>query len=92
MADPLNSTHGYVLILTEEAEDADILLLNTCSIHEKVLEKVFALLGRWRKLKEANPDVIIGVCGCVASQEGTLYMILCKCLFRGGRSGGHRTR
>lgn len=68
MADLLNSTHGYTL--TEEAEDADVLLLNTCSIREKAQEKVFNLLGRWRKLKEARPDVIIGVGGCVASQEG----------------------
>ncbi|MEN5016328.1 tRNA (N6-isopentenyl adenosine(37)-C2)-methylthiotransferase MiaB [Erwinia sp. Eh17-17] len=68
MADLLNSTHGYTL--TEEAEEADVLLLNTCSIREKAQEKVFALLGRWRKLKESNPDVIIGVGGCVASQEG----------------------
>ena len=68
MADLLNSTHGYVL--TEEAEDADVLLLNTCSIREKAQEKVFALLGRWKKLKASNPDVIIGVGGCVASQEG----------------------
>ncbi|WP_343554069.1 tRNA (N6-isopentenyl adenosine(37)-C2)-methylthiotransferase MiaB [Pantoea sp.] len=68
MADLLNSTHGYTL--TEEAEEADVLLLNTCSIREKAQEKVFALLGRWKKLKADNPDVIIGVGGCVASQEG----------------------
>lgn len=68
MADLLNSTHGYTL--TEDAEEADVLLLNTCSIREKAQEKVFALLGRWKKLKAINPDVIIGVGGCVASQEG----------------------
>ncbi|CAG8930780.1 unnamed protein product [Penicillium salamii] len=68
MSDLLNSTHGYTL--TEVPEEADILLLNTCSIREKAQEKVFHLLGRWRKLKERNPDVIIGVGGCVASQEG----------------------
>ncbi|EJL85893.1 tRNA (N6-isopentenyl adenosine(37)-C2)-methylthiotransferase MiaB [Pantoea sp. GM01] len=68
MADLLNSTHGYTL--TEAAEDADVLLLNTCSIREKAQEKVFALLGRWKKLKADNPEVIIGVGGCVASQEG----------------------
>lgn len=68
MADLLNSTHGYTL--TDEAEEADVLLLNTCSIREKAQEKVFALLGRWKKLKANNPDVIIGVGGCVASQEG----------------------
>ncbi|MGJ0191803.1 tRNA (N6-isopentenyl adenosine(37)-C2)-methylthiotransferase MiaB [Pantoea sp. RRHST58] len=68
MADLLNSTHGYTL--TEEAEEADILLLNTCSIREKAQEKVFHQLGRWKSLKERNPDLIIGVGGCVASQEG----------------------
>jgi tRNA-2-methylthio-N6-dimethylallyladenosine synthase len=51
-------------------EDADILLLNTCSIREKAQEKVFSLLGRWRTLKSAHPGAIIGVGGCVASQEG----------------------
>lgn len=56
--------------LTDIAEDADILLLNTCSIREKAQEKVFHQLGRWKKLKEQNPDLTIGVGGCVASQEG----------------------
>ncbi len=56
--------------LTDSAEEADILLLNTCSIREKAQEKVFSQLGRWRPLKEKNPDLIIGVGGCVASQEG----------------------
>ena len=55
---------------TVAAEDADILLLNTCSIREKAQEKVFSLLGRWRIQKEENPHTIIGVGGCVASQEG----------------------
>ncbi|HGJ5883866.1 tRNA (N6-isopentenyl adenosine(37)-C2)-methylthiotransferase MiaB [Arsenophonus sp.] len=68
MADLLNSTHGYQL--TEIAEEADILLLNTCSIREKAQEKVFHQLGRWTHLKDVNPDIIIGVGGCVASQEG----------------------
>ena len=68
MADLLESTHG--LILTENAEEADILLLNTCSIREKAQEKVFHQLGRWKNLKQHNPDIIIGVGGCVASQEG----------------------
>ncbi len=68
MADLLNSTHGFSL--TENAEEADVLLLNTCSIREKAQEKVFHQLGRWRSLKERNPDLIIGVGGCVASQEG----------------------
>ncbi len=58
------------LSVTDSAEDADILLLNTCSIREKAQEKVFSQLGRWRKIKEKNPNVIIAVGGCVASQEG----------------------
>ena len=68
MADLLETTHG--LEETDDASEADVLLLNTCSIREKAQEKVFHQLGRWRKLKEANPDLIIGVGGCVASQEG----------------------
>lgn len=68
MADLLNSTHGFTL--TDVAEEADVLLLNTCSIREKAQEKVFHQLGRWKTLKQTNPDVIIGVGGCVASQEG----------------------
>lgn len=70
MADVLNESHGVVLV--QEPKDADILLLNTCSIREKAQEKVFSLLGRFRQLKELNPDIIIGVGGCVASQEGEL--------------------
>lgn len=68
MADLLDSTHGYSA--TEEAEDADVILLNTCSIREKAQEKVFHQLGRWKNLKDKKPDLIIGVGGCVASQEG----------------------
>ncbi len=68
MADLLDSTHGYKL--TDNPEEADVLLLNTCSIREKAQEKVFSLLGHWKLLKRKNPDVIIGVGGCVASQEG----------------------
>lgn len=56
--------------VTQQAEEADLLLLNTCSIREKAQEKVFSLLGRWRTLKEKRPGVLIGVGGCVASQEG----------------------
>lgn len=70
MADLLDSTHG--LSYTEEAENADIILLNTCSIREKAQEKVFHQLGRWKTLKDKNPDLVIGVGGCVASQEGDL--------------------
>jgi tRNA-2-methylthio-N6-dimethylallyladenosine synthase len=68
MADLLDSTHGFQL--AEEAEDADVILLNTCSIREKAQEKVFHQLGRWKNLKDHNPELIIGVGGCVASQEG----------------------
>ncbi|AGH39229.1 (Dimethylallyl)adenosine tRNA methylthiotransferase MiaB [Bibersteinia trehalosi USDA-ARS-USMARC-188] len=68
MADLLNSTHGFEL--TENPEDADVLLLNTCSIREKAQEKVFSQLGRWKNWKQDKPDLIIGVGGCVASQEG----------------------
>lgn len=68
MLDVLESDMG--MVLTELAEEADFLLLNTCSIREKAQEKVFSQLGRWRKLKLAKPDVVIGVGGCVASQEG----------------------
>lgn len=68
MADLLDSTHGYQL--AEEAEDADVILLNTCSIREKAQEKVFHQLGRWKNLKKDKPELIIGVGGCVASQEG----------------------
>ncbi|WP_151671546.1 tRNA (N6-isopentenyl adenosine(37)-C2)-methylthiotransferase MiaB [Nitrincola schmidtii] len=68
MADLLGESHA--LELTDSPDDADVLLLNTCSIREKAQEKVFHQLGRWRKLKEKRPDLIIGVGGCVASQEG----------------------
>ena len=68
MADLLAESHE--LELTDIPENADVLLLNTCSIREKAQEKVFHQLGRWRKLKEKNPLLKIGVGGCVASQEG----------------------
>jgi tRNA-2-methylthio-N6-dimethylallyladenosine synthase len=68
MAELLDSTHGFEL--TAEAEDADVILLNTCSIREKAQEKVFHQLGRWKNLKATKPDLLIGVGGCVASQEG----------------------
>ncbi|MCG7993370.1 MAG: tRNA (N6-isopentenyl adenosine(37)-C2)-methylthiotransferase MiaB [Candidatus Thiodiazotropha lotti] len=68
MADGLRVAAG--LELTENPEEADVLLLNTCSIREKAQEKVFSQLGRWRPWKERNPALIIGVGGCVASQEG----------------------
>ena len=68
MVDLLRETHDYEL--TDREEEAELLLLNTCSIREKAQEKVFHQLGRWRQLKIDNPDVKIGVGGCVASQEG----------------------
>ena len=68
MADVLGASHG--LEPTDTPEDADVLLLNTCSIREKAQEKVFSQLGLWRPLKAARPEVVIGVGGCVASQEG----------------------
>ncbi len=68
MADVLRESLGYQL--TEKPEDADLLLVNTCSIREKAQEKVFSELGRWRSWKERRPELLIGVGGCVASQEG----------------------
>jgi len=68
MLDVLN--HECGMETTQDASEADVLLLNTCSIREKAQEKVFSQLGQWRKLKESNPNLLIGVGGCVASQEG----------------------
>jgi tRNA-2-methylthio-N6-dimethylallyladenosine synthase len=68
MADVLAASHD--LELTEREDEADVILINTCSIREKAQEKVFSQLGRWRQLKKKNPEVVIGVGGCVASQEG----------------------
>ena len=68
MADVLNASDG--IIKTDTIEDADVILLNTCSVREKAQEKVFSDLGRIRELKLARPDLVIGVGGCVASQEG----------------------
>ena len=68
MRDLLGESHK--LEQTDKAEEADVILLNTCSIREKAQEKVFHELGRWKKLKDKNPDLVIGVGGCVASQEG----------------------
>ena len=67
MKDLLSKEMGF--IDTDTKEEADILIVNTCSIREKAQEKVFSLLGKWRKLKIKNPDLVIGVAGCVASQE-----------------------
>ena len=68
MFDVLAESHGA--IKTDKPEEADIILLNTCSIREKAQEKVFSQLGRWRPFKDNKPDLVIGVGGCVASQEG----------------------
>jgi len=68
MRDLLEDSHE--MVRTQTPEDADVLLLNTCSIREKAQEKVFHQLGRWKHLKQKNPKLIIGVGGCVASQEG----------------------
>jgi len=68
MLDSLNDSHA--MERTDDESQADVILMNTCSVREKAQEKVFHQLGRWRKLKEKNPDLVIGVGGCVASQEG----------------------
>ncbi|WP_053819808.1 tRNA (N6-isopentenyl adenosine(37)-C2)-methylthiotransferase MiaB [Candidatus Pseudothioglobus singularis] len=72
MSDVLKASHD--LDLTEDISEADVLLINTCSIREKAEDKLFHQLGRWRKLKEKNPNLVIGVGGCVASQEGDLIL------------------
>jgi tRNA-2-methylthio-N6-dimethylallyladenosine synthase len=68
MRDVLEATHG--MTRTDNPAEADVLLVNTCSVREKAQEKVFSLLGEWRLLKRERPHVVIGVGGCVASQEG----------------------
>ncbi|HEX9390577.1 MAG TPA: tRNA (N6-isopentenyl adenosine(37)-C2)-methylthiotransferase MiaB [Usitatibacteraceae bacterium] len=72
MADVLNAFEGYEK--ADRAEDADMILLNTCSVREKAQEKVFSDLGRLRELKDAKPGLMIGVGGCVASQEGEVIV------------------
>ena len=78
MADVLRASHG--LEPAAGPEEADVLLLNTCSIREKAQEKVFSLLGHWKRLKEARPGVVIGVGGCVASQEGEAILKRAPCV------------
>ena len=68
LLDVMKNSHG--MTMADDPANADLILLNTCSIREKAQEKVFSQLGRWRKLKKSNPDLVIGVGGCVASQEG----------------------
>jgi len=72
MSDVLKHSHG--LELTDDIRQADVLLLNTCSIREKAEEKLFHQLGRWKKFKNSKPNLVIGVGGCVASQEGDLIL------------------
>jgi tRNA-2-methylthio-N6-dimethylallyladenosine synthase len=78
MLDVLHDSHG--LELTTNLDEADVLLLNTCSIREKAQEKVFSQLGRWRELKMSRPDIVIGVGGCVASQEGAALAKRAPCV------------
>ncbi|HEY7883712.1 MAG TPA: tRNA (N6-isopentenyl adenosine(37)-C2)-methylthiotransferase MiaB, partial [Cellvibrionaceae bacterium] len=68
MRDLLGESHQ--MVATENPEEADVLLINTCSIREKAEDKLFHQLGRWKQLKDKNPNLVIGVGGCVASQEG----------------------
>lgn len=68
MRDLLGESHN--MVATEDPEDADVILINTCSIREKAQERLFHELGRWKQLKKKNPELVIGVGGCVASQEG----------------------
>ncbi len=67
MRDLLGESHQ--MVPTDDSNEADVLLVNTCSIREKAQERLFHQLGRWKPLKDAKPDLIIGVGGCVASQE-----------------------
>jgi tRNA-2-methylthio-N6-dimethylallyladenosine synthase len=78
MADVLAASHG--LETTDDPAAADVLLLNTCSIREKAQDKVFSQLGLWRELKAIRPDLIIGVGGCVASQEGAAIIRRAPCV------------
>jgi len=76
MADVLNAAEGFER--TDNPEDADVILFNTCSVREKAQEKVFHHLGRWKHLKQKNPNLLIGVGGCVASQEGAAIVSRAK--------------
>lgn len=78
VADVLAASHR--LTLTDDPAEADVLLLNTCSVREKPQEKVFSELGRWRELKQQRPHVVIGVGGCVASQEGAAIVRRAACV------------
>ena len=78
MLDVLHRSHGMIAAVS--IEEADVLLMNTCSVREKAQEKVFSELGRWKALKQGNPDLIIGVGGCVASQEGAMLYRRAPCV------------
>ena len=78
MADVLRAAHG--LEITSDETAADVILINTCSIREKAQDKVFSQLGRWKRLKQRNPDLVIGVGGCVASQEGEAIVQRAPCV------------
>ncbi|MGD9596901.1 MAG: tRNA (N6-isopentenyl adenosine(37)-C2)-methylthiotransferase MiaB [Steroidobacteraceae bacterium] len=78
MADVLDATGGYEP--TNDPALADLLLMNTCSVREKAEDKVYSLLGEWRQLKAARPEVLIGVAGCVASQEGEAIIARAPCV------------
>jgi len=78
MADVLLASHH--MELTRDPQEADVLLLNTCSIREKAQEKVFSELGRWKELKDQRPQLVIGVGGCVASQEGDAIRARAPCV------------
>ncbi|MGB5307117.1 MAG: tRNA (N6-isopentenyl adenosine(37)-C2)-methylthiotransferase MiaB [Gammaproteobacteria bacterium] len=78
MADVLAASHQ--LEITQDPAQADVLLLNTCSIRDKAQEKVFSELGRWKEIKDARPELVIGVGGCVASQEGDALRARAPCV------------
>jgi tRNA-2-methylthio-N6-dimethylallyladenosine synthase len=78
MADVLRSSLGYEA--TDDEASADLLLMNTCSVREKAQDKVYSLLGEWRALKAQRPELIIGVGGCVASQEGSALSARAPCV------------
>ncbi len=78
MADLLHSSHGCEI--TDDLTHADVVLLNTCSVRDKAQEKVFSVLGRWREMKAQNKELVIGVGGCVASQEGEMIMKRAPCV------------
>lgn len=78
MADVLANSHGLEIVA--DASQADVLLLNTCSVREKPQEKVFSQLGRWQELKQQRPELVIGVGGCVASQEGDAILKRAPCV------------